>query len=100
MEYLATTLFAQPLFDLVGMFGVLFYIGSYAALQLGRLDGNSLAYSLLNGCAASLVLISLTRNFNLASAVIQILWITISLVGIWRCMAGKANLSRRAGVLE
>ena len=62
------------------------YIGSYGALQLGQLDGNSLKYSLLNGIAAVLVLISLYKNFNLASACIQVVWISVSIAGIYRHM--------------
>lgn len=100
MECIVATLCAQPLFDTIGLLGVLFYVGSYAALQLGWLDGSSLPYSLLNGCAASLVLISLTHNFNLASAVIQIVWIIISLLGIWRCVYAKGSHSRRVDMLD
>jgi len=70
--------------DAVGLLGVFFYLWSYGALQLGRLDGNSLKYSILNSIAAALVLISLYKSFNLASALIQIMWITVSAVGICR----------------
>lgn len=70
--------------DVAGLLGVIFYFCSYGALQLGRLDGNSMKYSVLNGIAAILVLISLYKSFNLASALIQIIWITVSVVGICR----------------
>jgi len=71
-------------FEISGLLGVAVYVSIYAALQLGQIDGNSLRYTLLNGTAASLVLISLWQDFNLASALIQITWISISVVGICR----------------
>ncbi|MEM7258591.1 MAG: cyclic nucleotide-binding protein [Pseudomonadota bacterium] len=84
MDQYAHAVDAIPLHDALGLLGVVFYIGSYAALQLGRLDGNSLSYAILNGIAASLVLVSLFKDFNLASALIQIVWINVSIVGIYR----------------
>ncbi len=73
------------IYDSIGLLGVCFYIASYSALQFGKLDGNSVSYCLLNASAASMVLISLLfSNFNLASAIIQIVWITVSLCGLYR----------------
>lgn len=68
--------------EITGVFGFLVYIGAFAAVQIGRLDGNSNAYTLLNVLAASLVAISLLREFNLASALIQGSWIIIGLIGL------------------
>lgn len=70
--------------DLAGIAGVGFYLGSYAALQFGMLRGDGYAYACLNAIAAALVLLSLKEAFNLSSAVIQVSWIVISLVGITR----------------
>lgn len=68
----------------VGLAGVALYLGSYTLLQAGILRGNSYTYAILNLCASSLVLISLIVAFNLPSALIQISWIVISLMGIAR----------------
>lgn len=81
MENLATILFNG-----VGLFGAFVYLGSYALLQLGLISGQSYLYSALNITAASLVLISLGESFNLSSAIIQVSWILISLVGITRVL--------------
>jgi len=67
-----------------GFLGVTLYLGSYAALQLGYLNGQGGVYAALNLTAASSVLISLIAAFNLSSAVIQIFWIVISLIGLVR----------------
>ncbi len=89
MELTSRMIDNAGLYDLVGLAGVLLYVGSYGALQLGRLDGNSISYCVLNGFAAALVLISLYKNFNLASALIQVVWITVSVVGVYRHRIAK-----------
>ena len=70
--------------DSIGLLGVALYLGSYAALQTGLLAGQRQSYALLNLLAASCVLLSLLEDFNASSAIIQISWITISLVGLSR----------------
>ena len=72
------------IYEIAGIAGVAVYLGSYAALQLGKLHGQGYAYAGLNTLAASLVLVSLIKSFNLSSAMIQVSWITISVVGIGR----------------
>ena len=74
----------MQLADTIGLLGVAFYLGSYAALQFGRLDGSSAVYTGLNLAAASCVLVSLASNFNLSSLLIQMFWIGISLYGLFR----------------
>lgn len=74
----------DQLFNVAGLAGVVLYLGSYALLQLGMLRGNGYAYATLNLCAASFVLLSLTVAFNLSSAIIQIAWVVISILGIAR----------------
>jgi len=70
--------------DISGLAGVVLYLASYGLLQSGRLSSDGAAYSWLNLLAASLVLISLATEFNLASALIQLSWILISLGGLHR----------------
>lgn len=72
------------LYSLAGLVGLIVYIGSYAALQLGFLRGHGYAYASLNAAGAGLVLLSLRESFNLSSALIQVCWIVISVVGIVR----------------
>jgi len=72
--------------DVVGLAGVIMLLGTYFALQIDRIDSQSLAYSLLNGISAVLILISLLYTFNWASFIIEIFWISISLIGIVRWM--------------
>ena len=70
--------------EAIGLLGVAFYIGSYAALQTGFIRGHGYTYAILNLLGASCVLISLINAFNLSSLLIQGAWIVISIVGIVR----------------
>lgn len=71
-------------YDSVGLVGVVLYIAAYAALQSGLVQGSGYTYTITNLLAAILVLVSLTANFNLSSAIIQITWIVISVFGLAR----------------
>lgn len=72
------------LFDLAGIAGVGFYLGSYFALQAGFIRGSGFLYPALNLAASALVLISLYNSFNVYSATIQVSWIVISIFGLTR----------------
>ncbi|WP_163558320.1 cyclic nucleotide-binding domain-containing protein [Halomonas sp. NO4] len=72
--------------DVLGMTGVALFIGAYAGLQLGFLRGNNYPYTLINLLGATLVLTSLSQNFNLSSVINQVLWILISLAGLARLL--------------
>ncbi|MFT5799491.1 MAG: hypothetical protein ACI84R_003568 [Candidatus Azotimanducaceae bacterium] len=73
----------------MGVAGFICYIVAFGSVQIGKLDGNSTAYSLINVVAASLVAMSLFAEFNLASALIQSSWILIGVTGL----ALRANQS-------
>jgi CRP-like cAMP-binding protein len=78
--------------EAAGLLGVLLYVGAYAALQSGLLRSNGYTYAAANLAAAALVLLSLSRDFNLSAAISQIVWIVISVFGLAR----MAVLERRA----
>lgn len=74
----------MSVYEIAGLFGVAFYIGSYGILQAGFIKGDGYLYPTLNAVAAGLVFVSLFKDFNLSSAIIQSSWIVISLIGISR----------------
>lgn len=84
MEFIGT-----EAYRLVGITGFIAYFLSYFLLQTGHITGAGLPHTLLNLAAASLVLISLIQDFNLASALIQISWILISIMGLCRIARRK-----------
>lgn len=70
--------------DIVGFSGVALLIGTYGALQIGKMSAEAPLYSILNAVAALLILFSLFFSFNAASFVIEIFWFLISLIGLAR----------------
>ena len=70
--------------DLIGNVGVALILGSYLLVQLRRLDATGVPYLLANGLGASLILVSLARDFNLSAFVIEVVWLLISLYGLAR----------------
>lgn len=66
----------------IGVAGFLLYVTVYSCLSLRILSSESIRYFVCNTFAAGLVLISLSNEFNLASALIQIFWIVLGLIGI------------------
>ena len=76
--------------DLVGLIGAVMLMIAYLMLQLNKLSSDGLAYSLLNAIGASLIVVSLLVNFNLSAFIIEVFWILISFVGIYRYFRHKA----------
>ena len=70
--------------DIIGISGVSIILIAYFLLQFEMLKSKSLEYSLMNFIGACLILYSLMFNWNLASVIIEIFWILISVYGIYR----------------
>ncbi|WP_424944423.1 CBU_0592 family membrane protein [Aliiroseovarius crassostreae] len=78
----------------LGVVGFLSYMAGYAALQLRMIDGDGLTYSISKVLGATLVLISLTTDFNLSAALIQVSFLVIGLVGIVIRLRGRRHPRR------
>lgn len=72
------------LVDFLGLIGVGIIVVTYLWLQLGKLRSNALAYSLLNAIGASLIVLSLLVDFNLSALLMEVFWVLISLIGVYR----------------
>ena len=72
--------------DIVGLAGVACIVGAYFASQIGRMDVGRPLFPALNGVGALLILFSLYFTFNLASFVIEIIWLGISIFGFARAL--------------
>ena len=68
----------------LGLLGVGIYLTAYLLLQLGQVRGSGFLYPCLVLIAASCVLLSLQNNIGIPSALIQLCFITISIIGISR----------------
>ena len=80
--------------DLIGNIGVVILVTTYLMLQLNKLSSNGLAYSVLNAVGAGLIVISLLVDFNLSALVIEVFWVLISLLGIYRYFRLKSLRSQ------
>lgn len=70
--------------DIAGVLGSALIVGSYLLLQLGRMRADQIAWPVLNGAGAALVMLSLLFEFNLAAFVLECFWLVISVVGLVR----------------
>jgi hypothetical protein len=84
------------LLDFVGNVGVVVLMVTYLLLQLNRLRSDDLSYSLLNAIGASLIVVSLLVNFNFSAFLMEVFWVLISFVGIYRYFRLKAASSLNA----
>ncbi len=68
--------------EFIGVIGFMLYIGGFFSVQSGILCGNGITFPVLQVCAASCVLVSLSSAYNLPSFMIQTSYIAIGLFGI------------------
>ena len=78
------------LLDFVGNIGVVILVITFLMLQLNKIPSDGLAYSLLNAIGASLIVVSLLFDFNLSALLMEVFWVLISFVGIYRYFRLKA----------
>lgn len=83
--------------DLVGNAGVLIILTCYLCAQIDQMDIKSLAYSLLNGAGALLIIVSLLHDFNLSSFVIELAWLAISLFALVRYFRTRSKQDGTVG---
>ena len=76
--------------DLIGNIGVVIPIITFLMLQLNKIPSDGLAYSVLNATGASLIVVSLLFDFNLSALLMEVFWVLISFVGIYRYFRLKA----------
>lgn len=66
----------------LGIIGVGCIVTAFALMQMGRLAMETYRYQLLNLVGAMLIVVSLLNSWNLASFVIEVIWISVSLYGL------------------
>lgn len=75
--------------DAAGLVGVVMILAAYAAATLGRLDPKQPPSLIANFAGASLILLSLSRAFNLSAVVMEAAWALVALVGLVRWTTGR-----------
>ena len=69
-------------FTVAGIAGTVLFLSAYFANQEGWLRGDDWRYPLANLVAAILILLSLVTAWNLPTAIIEVIWATISIYGL------------------
>ncbi len=70
--------------DIIGTLGVIIIVMSYFLLQIEKISSKTLSFSVLNVIGSIFILYSLMYNWNLASVLIELFWILISLFGVYK----------------
>lgn len=70
--------------DFVGFSGATAILVAYFLLQAKKMSADGLIYSLLNLVGAILILFSLAYAWNLTAVFIEIIWVSISLFGVFK----------------
>jgi len=81
----------MSLHDVAGSIGVALIVGAYLLLQLDRLQSNAYGYLVANAVGAALILLSLAFEFNLSAALMELIWLLISIFGIARRLLEARN---------
>jgi multisubunit Na+/H+ antiporter MnhB subunit len=68
----------------IGIVGVILILIAYLFLSTGRWIPDSFKYQILNFIGAWLILYSLFFHWNVASFTIEVAWIIISVIGVYR----------------
>ena len=76
----------MSLFDAAGLVGVTLILAAYGAAQLHKLDPTRPPAQLMNLAGASLILLSLSRAFNLSAVIVEAAWALIALFGLVRAL--------------
>ena len=72
------------IYEVVGLCGVSIVLLAYLLLNLDRINQKDPSFSLLNCMGSMMILVSFLRYWNVASFVIEISWLTISVYGLLR----------------
>lgn len=70
--------------DIVGIFGVSLILIAYFLVSANYWLSHDLIYQIFNFVGSWCILFSLYFHFNLSSVMIEIAWITISLIGMYK----------------
>lgn len=70
--------------DMIGIIGVVLTLIAYYFINIGKWSSDSLSYVLYNLIGSCCLMFSLMFNWNLSSVLIEIAWISISLIGLYR----------------
>ncbi len=75
--------------NIIGLLGVSLIVIAYLLMQIGYLKAETVLYSALNAVGSGGILVSLFFDWNLSAAIVEFLWLIISLFGCFRKIFAK-----------
>lgn len=90
----------MSIYVLIGFVGVAFYLGSYAALQLGYISGRGYFYPFCNLMGAACVGVSVLTDWNASTLMISVTYGVISVFGLTRTFVLNHNIRLHADELR
>lgn len=72
--------------DVIGTVGVVLVLVAYYLLQAKRIDSSSIRYLNMNIIGSILILYSLFFNWNTPAVLVEIMWLIISLWGVFKTL--------------
>lgn len=79
-------------YDFLGSIGVGIIIVTYVLLQSEKIKSENLLYSILNAVGAALIIISLVKDFNFPSFIVEFFWVLISIYGVIKYFLKKNSV--------
>lgn len=86
---------SEQIYQAAGILGFGLYVCAYTLLTCQFLSPKRVSYFVLNLAAASLVMFSLLGAFNLATLLIQMFWIIISIFAIQARLRARRQARRQ-----
>jgi hypothetical protein len=87
-------------YDTIGLVGVLSLLAAYAGAQTRRLDPTGVTSLLMNLAGACLIMVSLSRTFNLSAFLMEASWAVVAIFGLgrrfWERARGRSGAKRGA----
>lgn len=77
--------------EVVGWIGALLILAAYALLSAGKLDAKTPAYQWLNVFGAIGFILNSGWNGAWPSAALNVIWVGIGVVALWRIFGKKAS---------
>ena len=81
--------------EIVGWAGASLILLAYLLLSAGRLTGQSLVYQAMNVVGAAGFIVNGWWHGAIPSAVLNVIWMLIGTIALWRILARRKGLGRR-----
>jgi multisubunit Na+/H+ antiporter MnhB subunit len=78
--------------DILGIIGVLLTLIAYFLLHINKIRPDKFVYPVLNSVGSALILYSIFFAWNISAFVMEICWLLISLLGVWKCYRKRSHV--------